>query len=304
MTTTDIFRVDSWRGYIGQDKMKKRISLNIESAQNRRAERLDHVFLHGPSGCGKTTFASLIAKKGNRHFLSTCAPFDGMALVKAVAGNRGVLFIDEFHRFSKSQQEEWLTFLEDGFIHTKEGTKIENRRLTIIAATTERESIEKAVLDRFMIRPEFQPYTDQEMTKIAVGMLQTAKELEFKSKEERNQYAKAFASAAAGVPRNISRLVLTLRDLGNQSSVEQVLALCDVTEDGLTELQVKYLTALHKNGGRMGAANMAVILQLNSSMLKDVEMLFVERGWVEWTARGRTLTGDGYARTMDLVLED
>ncbi|OEY23901.1 AAA family ATPase [Corynebacterium sp. BCW_4722] len=94
------------------------------------------VILYGPPGTGKTTIASLIASSMGQNFVALSALSSGVKEVRAVIdearrdlvrGERTVLFIDEVHRFSKTQQDALLA-------------AVENRTVLLVAATTENPS--------------------------------------------------------------------------------------------------------------------------------------------------------------------
>lgn len=110
------------------------------------------VILWGPPGCGKTTLAGLIAHQPGRRFVELSAVSSGVKEVRAVidearrslgaTGVETVLFIDEVHRFSKTQQDALLPAVEE-------------RWVTLVAATTENPtfSVVTPLLSRSLVVP-------------------------------------------------------------------------------------------------------------------------------------------------------
>lgn len=99
---------------------------------------LQSMILWGPPGCGKTTLARILAEQSGYHFEALSAIFSGVgdlrkvfdgARARAKDGHKTLLFIDEIHRFNKSQQDAFLPLVEDGTI-------------LLIGATTENPSFE------------------------------------------------------------------------------------------------------------------------------------------------------------------
>ncbi|MCP3870442.1 MAG: replication-associated recombination protein A [Gammaproteobacteria bacterium] len=130
--------------FIGQEHVVgegKPLRCAIES------DRYHSMIFWGPPGTGKTTLASLIARHSGARFLSLSAVLSGVKdirnaveearQVQQLEGRSTVLFIDEVHRFNKSQQDAFLPHVEDG-------------TLVFIGATTENPSFElnNALLSR------------------------------------------------------------------------------------------------------------------------------------------------------------
>lgn len=115
---------------LGKDKLLRRI---IES------DRIIPLILWGPPGCGKTTLARIIARKSASNFVFFSAVSSGIAEVRKIIEQarsdlelyqkRTILFVDEIHRFNKSQQ--------DGFLPS-----VENGTIVLLGATTENPSFE------------------------------------------------------------------------------------------------------------------------------------------------------------------
>ncbi|GAA4902644.1 replication-associated recombination protein A [Tessaracoccus lubricantis] len=119
------------------------------------------VFLWGPPGVGKTTIASVVSQATNRRFVELSAVTAGVKEVRAeldearrelARGCGTVLFVDEVHRFSKAQQDVLLP-------------AVENRLVTLIAATTENPSFSviSPLLSRSLLL-RLQPLTNDDLS--------------------------------------------------------------------------------------------------------------------------------------------
>ena len=143
----DRMRPQSITAYVGQEHILgegKPLRLAIEQG------RLLSMEFWGPPGTGKTTLAKLITHSCDAQFLTVSAVLSGVKDIRAaieqakqyreVYGRDTVLFVDEVHRFNKSQQDAFLPYVEDGTI-------------TFIGATTENPSFElnNALLSRVRV---------------------------------------------------------------------------------------------------------------------------------------------------------
>ena len=131
----------------GQEKIVGKGRLLRRSIE---ADNLSSLIFFGPPGCGKTTLAQIIANSTKSYYASLSAVTAGIADVRSVIkdaqerlklyGQRTVLFIDEIHRFNKTQQDALLPAVEEGVV-------------ILIGATTENPYFEvnRALLSRSRI---------------------------------------------------------------------------------------------------------------------------------------------------------
>ncbi len=108
---------------VGQDHLTAEGSLLRTALEN---DQLFSMILWGPPGCGKTTLAHIIANATGAVFVSLSAVLSGVNDIRKVIdgakdrrsrfGKNTILFVDEVHRFNKSQQDAFLPHVEGGLI--------------------------------------------------------------------------------------------------------------------------------------------------------------------------------------------
>lgn len=178
---------------------------------------LHSMILWGPPGVGKTTLARLLAQSEDCDFLSLSAVMSGIKEIREVVakakqnqamGRRTVLFVDEVHRFNKSQQDAFLPYVEDG-------------TFIFIGATTENPSFElnNALLSRARV------YVLQSITNdvlVAVLNRALASELGFSGQyAASNEVLLTLANAADGD----ARVALNLLEIASQLTTDNIITM-------------------------------------------------------------------------------
>ena len=187
-------------------------------------EAIDGGLLHsmifwGPPGVGKTTLAKIIAHRVDAHFESISAVLSGVkeirsAIAKAqeqrdVRGRKTILFVDEVHRFNKSQQDAFLPFVEDGTV-------------VFIGATTENPSFElnNALLSRCRVYV-LKSLTEEDIaTVVEQALIDTEHGLGHQKLQFEKKALSMLAVAADGDARRALNLLEIASDLAGQGTDE------------------------------------------------------------------------------------
>lgn len=139
----DLLRPKTLEDFLGQENV---ISKNSPLFNLLKSGRLFSLILWGPSGCGKTTLARIIANTVNAQFIEIPAVTSGVKDIKDAVerakealrnGQKTILFIDEIHRYSKTQQDALLPHLENGTLFLI-GSTTENPSFQVVPALLSR----------------------------------------------------------------------------------------------------------------------------------------------------------------------
>lgn len=187
------------------------------------------VILYGPPGTGKTTLASLISHATGRRFEALSALSAGVKEVRAVIetarraaahGEQTVLFIDEVHRFSKTQQDALLS-------------AVENRIVLLVAATTENPSfsVVAPLLSRSLIL-QLQPLSPDAVRAVVRRAIEDPRGLD-KAVDVADDAVELLVQLSAGDARRALTALEVAAETGEQVTV-------DVVEQSLDRAAVRY----------------------------------------------------------------
>lgn len=190
------------------------------------------MILWGPPGVGKTTIANIIANEAKKPFYILSAISAGVKDIreiidKAKSSPRSILFIDEIHRFNKSQQDALLGAVEKGII-------------TLIGATTENPSFEvnSALLSRSQVY-NLNALEEKDLLKLVTQALQ--KDNELKKRDVEIEEHRALFQLSGGDARK----VLNLLELVVDSVAEGKVV---ITDELVTSVAQKKIAIYDKSG--------------------------------------------------------
>lgn len=304
-------RPQKWDEYIGQEAIKRNLSILIRAAEARK-EPIEHLLFYGPPGLGKTTLAYLIAKEMGAQMRSTSGPalerVGDLASVLTNLSAGDILFIDEAHRLNKLIEEVLYPAMENRSLDIVIGKgpsarviQLELQPFTLIAATTRIALLSAPLRSRFSggtFRLEF--YTQPEVERI----LQRSAALLRVTLEE--TAATEIAKRSRFTPRIANRLLKRCRDYAQvrarmnvitADTANKTLELLQIDQQGLEQQDRTLLDIIIKkfNGGPVGLQTMAAASAEDESTIEEVhEPYLIRLGFLERTPRGRCATARAY----------
>jgi len=304
-------RPSRFADFVGQQKVRARLELFVEAAKGR-GDVLDHVLLSGPPGLGKTTLAHILAEAMGANLKATSGPVidkpgDLAGLLTSM--ERGdVIFIDEIHRMQKAVEEYLYSAMEDFVldIMIDQGPHARSVRLnlpkfTLIGATTRSGLLTAPLRSRFGLTARLDYYDAKDLQSI---ITRSARILNV---DVDSAGAREIAGRARGTPRIANSLLRWVRDYaqvkaGNKITKEvadQALAMLDIDEHGLDEMDKRILEAIIQKfgGGPVGLNSLAVSVGEESDTIEEVyEPYLIMEGYLHRTPQGRVATDRAYAK--------
>ncbi len=240
-------RATNLEEYVGQEHLLGK-GKPLRDALEQGA--LHSMVLWGPPGVGKTTLAKLLANITHAHFETLSAVLSGVKEIRQSVeiakqqlayGKSTLLFVDEVHRFNKSQQDAFLPYIEDG-------------TLIFIGATTENPSFElnNALLSRARVYV-LKPLDENALKKLVNRALTEAKGLANRALTLPEESLQLLLTAADGDGRRILNLLENAADLVDDRGIITPHLLQDLLANSLRrfdkggEAFYDQISALHKS---------------------------------------------------------
>lgn len=302
-------RPKTWDEYIGQDKVKQKLSIIIEAAK-KRGEPVEHLLFYGNSGLGKTTLAHVISNVMGRGIKTCSGPMlektGDLASLLTNLQDGEVLFVDECHRIQRLVAEMLYSALEDFKLHLILGKgpmartmELAVPRFTFIGATTRLSLLPSPFRNRFGGIFQLDFYTKEDLEKI-IG--RSAKILNIAIDQDA---LGLLAARSRFTPRIANRLLKRVRDFATVEGSELVtkeiadkgLELLEVDESGLEPEDRKILRSIIERfgGGPVGIKALASSVAEEPETILDIyEPYLMQLGFLKRTPQGRVATSLAY----------
>lgn len=291
--------------YIGQDKVKEKLSIFMKAAK-LRGEPLDHLLLYGPPGLGKTTLSHIVAGEMGSGIKVTSGPAierpGDLAAILTSMAEGDILFIDEIHRLPRVVEEVLYPAMEDFSIDIVLGkgpgarsVRLDVPRFTLVGATTRAGQLSAPLRDRFGVICKLELYEPDALGAIIERSAQVLGVL------IDPDAVMEMARRSRGTPRIVNRLLRRVRDYAQvrgsgvvtRRMAQEALEMLEIDELGLDLVDRKLIACMveHYGGGPVGLDTLAASTGEEAITIEDVyEPYLMQLGFLARTPRGRIVT--------------
>lgn len=296
-------RPRQFKDFSGQPQIESNLEIYIAAAK-QRSEPLDHILFSGPPGLGKTTLAGIISSEMGVQMRTTSGPAlerpaDLAGLLTGLQEGE-ILFIDEIHRLSAVVEEYLYSAMEDWSIDVvmesglyAKSVHLTIPRFTLIGATTREGLLSAPFRARFGIQERLDYYQPESLAGIIKrSALILGVEID-------DEGAGELSRRCRGTPRVANRFLSRVRDVAQIKAdgtitaaiADQGLKMLGVDNNGLTDMDRRYLVCLAKHGGGpVGIKTIAMSVGEEEDTLENVyEPYLIREGYVNKTPQGRKL---------------
>jgi len=280
-----IYRPQYLNEYIGQERAKELVSLNIQKIETIKP---CHFLISGFAGCGKTTLAYIIAShlKFQLHsYIGGAFTMEALHdfLIANEEGTGHILFIDETHNLDKKIAEFMYPIIEDYTIGSKQ-TKL--KPFIMIGATTEKSTLLKKfkpLVDRCGCQIELEQYQSQDMKQIL---------MQYNNQIYKENIKDEVFEVLSKNCRFTPRIAIALfDDYLVCKNTDQVLKAHRIIRDSLTDIDIRILTHLMEINKPVGEEALSIIGGCERADFKCfIEPFLIKQNLLTRTSRGRLLT--------------
>lgn len=292
-----IYRPKYLDEYIGQEKAKELVKLNLQKILNIKPV---HCLISGIKGGGKTTLANIIANHLDfqlHYYIAGSFTFEALSDF-LIANNKGnnphILFLDEIHALDKKIGEFLYPILED-FIIGDEKTPI--RPFIMIGATTEKSTLIKKfapLVDRCGVDIVLEQYKSEDIKNILKQYNEQIHKL--------NVPDEVFDIISKNVRYTPRIAINTFDDYVVCKDVYKVLKAHRIIKNSLTDIDIKILQHLAEINKPVAQETLAIIGGIDKSDYKSlVEPFLLQEGYLSRTSRGRIITNKGLSLIKELT---
>lgn len=290
---------------------KKAVALLRSIIRSPARKLLPHILLVGLKGHGKTTLARLTAKTSGHKIVEVNAGalnniHDLWSCLKELENDGDILFIDEVHSLKQALQELLYEAMESNVFQRVEGRSskkqlqdVKLKPWTLIAATTREDLLLGPFLDRFLVKVAMQPYSREEMMEMAEFYFDDYMDY---SHPEYYALLSGFAAYSRNIPRVLEHRIELFKRIGLQTlkDFQGLIHNMNIYPLGLEAAEVKILRTL-RHCPSLSLTGLASKMSLEKPVVLEYEDFLVQKGFIDISPQGRSLTLDGrrYLKGLD-----